>query len=456
MVGNTNGWVYWSNDNGISFKQLPSDITSPPLTGSITVAFDPNFSSNNIVYAASNTADKGAYRFTIGTKTDWESIDSTLPSGSTINQLVLSTDGTLYAANSKADEGMERSLNPTFSLGPTFETVTRGLSDGATLWGTWQYGHTLWSIDTTNTRLMTFTDSLTSPLILTSPANNASGAGTLINHAISNVSLDWATLRGATSYQWQLDYDTDFSTVPSGFDGNTNASSVQLPTLLPATTYYWRVRATAPISSPWSAKWSFTTSLDTEAIALKLESPKAGESGVSIKPIFQWSAVAGAEAYELLISTDANFANPAITKTGEYALPTSAWQCNLSLDYDTTYYWKVKAISTTTSSAWSTVGAFTTESPPPTPPAKFPPATPPPSPTPVPPAPPQATSLVPPPDASLVPPPMLTPPPPSPPAPLQPQPLPTPGWTVYLIGALLLVIILLIITMLLVVVIRRS
>jgi len=456
VVGNTNGWVYWSNDNGISFKQLPSDITSSPLTGSVTVAFDPDFSSNNIVYAASNTADKGVYRFTIGARTDWESIDSTLPSGSTINQLVLLADGTLYAANSKADEGMERSLNPAFSLGPTFETVTRGLSDGATLWGTWQYGHTLWSVDTTNTRLMTFTDSLTSPLILTSPANTASGAGTLINHAISNISLDWATLRGATSYQWQFDYDTDLSTVPSGFEGNTTASSVQLPTLSPATTYYWRVRATAPISSQWSSKWSFTTSLDTEAIAFKLESPEAGESGVSIKPIFQWGAVAGAEAYELLISTNADFTNPAITKTGEYTLPTSAWQCNLSLDYDTTYYWKVKAVSTVTSSAWSTVGAFTTESPP-APPAEYSPATPPPSLTPMPPAPPRATSsLGPLPDASLVPPPMLTPPPPSPPAPPQPQPLPTPDWTVYLIGALLLVIILLIITMLLMVGLRRS
>ena len=116
--------------------------------------------------------------------------------------------------------------------------------------------------------------------------------------------------------------------------------------------------------SPWSDKWSFTTSLDTEAIALRLESPAAGASGVPVKPVFQWTAVAGADAYELLVSTDANFANPSIIKKDDYALSATAWQCDLSLNYDTTYYWKVRAISASTRSAWSAVGAFTTESPP--------------------------------------------------------------------------------------------
>ena len=158
-----------------SFEPLPADATSPPLTGSITVAFDPEFDSNKTVYAASNTADKGVYRFIIGTSTDWESIDGTLPGGAMLNQLTVASDGTLYAANAKADGGMERCLNPAYSLGPTFETVTRGLSDGATLSGLWQSDHRLWSVDTTNIRLMTFNDTLTSPVTVTSPDNKASG-----------------------------------------------------------------------------------------------------------------------------------------------------------------------------------------------------------------------------------------------------------------------------------------
>ncbi|GAI92793.1 unnamed protein product, partial [marine sediment metagenome] len=66
LVGNTNGWVYWSSDNGISFEPLPPDADSPPLTGSIAVGFDPQFSSNNTIYAASNTPGNGIYRYIIG------------------------------------------------------------------------------------------------------------------------------------------------------------------------------------------------------------------------------------------------------------------------------------------------------------------------------------------------------------------------------------------------------
>ena len=444
LIGNTNGWIYWSSDNGTSFEPLPRDATSPPLTGSITVAFDPNFSNNDTVYAASSTADKGIYRFIIDTSTEWESIDSTLPSGGTLNQLIVSTDGTLYAANSQTDGGIERSLNPTYSLGPTFETVTRGLSESATLSGLWLIDNWLWSVDTADTKLLTFTDSLTSPVTLTSPTDAVAGVGTLINYTIPNISLDWEAMSGATSYEWQLDYDTDFSTVPSGFEGDTKASSARLPTLEPATTYYWRVRAAQPVISPWSAKWSFTTSLDTEAIAIRLESPKAGASEVQIKPVFQWSAVAGADVYELLLSPDIHFANPSIIKTGAYALPTTAWQCNVSLNYDTTYYWKVRAISSDTSSAWSAVSAFTTESPPT-------PSVPPPVMSPVP-----SPAIPPMPPPPSVPPPAPPSLPPTPPVPSPAQAPITPGWVIYLIGALSLTIILLLIIILaLVVGIRR-
>ncbi len=260
--------------------------------------------------------------------------------------------------------GMERCLNPTFASGPTFETVTRGLSDGATLSGLWQCDLLLWSIDTTNGKLMTFYDTLTSPATPVSPDNGASGIGSLLDHTIRNISLDWETMDGATSYEWQLDFDNDFSSIPSGFEDSTSASSAHLPALEPATTYYWRVRASAPVLSPWSPKRSFTTSLDTEVVALKPEIPAAGAIGVSLRPVFQWTAVVGADAYELLVSPDANFNNPAIVRINDYALSTNAWQCDVSLDYDTTYYWKVRATTDSTQSAWSSSSVFTTESPP--------------------------------------------------------------------------------------------
>ena len=306
--------------------------------------------SNNTVYATSTTeattaSDERIYRFIVGKSSSWESIDSTLPvtttTGSVINQLALSADGTLYAANSMADGGMERCLNPTYSLGPTFETVTRGLDDGAALSGLWLCDNRLWSIDTQNTKLVTYTDSLTQPITLTLPSNKAPGIGTIINYTISNVTLDWEALSGATSYKWQLNYNANFSTVPTGFEADTKATSARLPSLESATTYYWRVRATEPVLSPWSATWSFTTSLGAEAIAPELYSPQAGASGVPLSPVFQWGAIAGSDSYELLVANDVSFANPLIIKIGAYALPSTAWQCNVGLNYGTTYYWFV-------------------------------------------------------------------------------------------------------------------
>ena len=409
LVGNTAGWVYWSDDNGTSFEPLPPDAVLPPLTDSIMVAFDPQFSSNSTVYAASDTEGKGIYRFIIGTSTEWENIDS--PTGGILKQVMVSADGTLYATNSQPDGGIERCLNPTYSLVPTFETVTRGLDDEATLTKLWLRGNRLWSNDTANIKLMTFTDSLSLPVTLTSPPNQAPGIGTIINYTISTISLDWETLSGATDYEWQLDYDTDFSTVP--FEDDTKASSAQLPALEPATTYYWQVRATEPVLSPWSAKWSFTTCMGSEATGPQLLSPEAGASEMPLKPIFQWSAIAGAENYELIVSTDASFENPTILKAGDYALPGTAWQGNINLNYDTTYYWKVRATGPDTHSAWSAVGAFTTK--PPSPLEEPPPET---SPAPSPEAPSQS------PEKSLTSP-------------------ATPDWVKYLVGALLAAIVLL-------------
>ncbi len=196
LAGNTNGWIYWSNDNGASFESLPQDATSPPLTGNITVAFDPRFRRNSIIYAAGDTPGSDIYRFIIGESTNWEGLDNILPTDSVIGQLAVSAGGVLYAINSQPvdtveeEGGVERRLEPTYPPGPTFETVTFGLDDGATLNGLWLSGNQLWSIDTHNIRLMTYIDSLAASVNLILPPNRAPGIGTLIGSTIRDVNLD--------------------------------------------------------------------------------------------------------------------------------------------------------------------------------------------------------------------------------------------------------------------------
>jgi photosystem II stability/assembly factor-like uncharacterized protein len=364
LAGNTAGWVFCSTDNGTSYRPLPGDATSPPLSGSAYIAFDPNFNKNRDVYAAGDSADGGVHRFTIDTGTGWSNIDATLPAGAVVNRIAVANEGTLYATNSKADGGLERCLHPALTTGPTFETVTHYLPSGATLSGLWQSGHHIWSVDTASTELLTFYDTLTAPVVPAAPDNRTSGIGNLNEGTVRNIILDWPTQEGATSYQWQCDYTSEFASVPASLEGTTSASSVRLSALESATTYYWRVRASGPVLGPWSEKWSFTTALDTEVMALRPESPTPGASGVPVKPTLQWTAITGASAYELLVAADADFNHPVITRLEAYAVPTNAWQCDISLDYEMTYYWKVRAISDNTYSAWSATGVFTTQTKP--------------------------------------------------------------------------------------------
>jgi len=271
LAGNATGQVYWSRDGGASFVPLDHQLPIVNGIGEVDVAFDPAFNSNGAVYATSNAVvsagdDERIFRFVVGWDDSWQAINSTLPDGAIIGQVAIATihvlyvTGTLYAIDSQPVDvtenkgGMERSLNPTFPLNQTFETVTRGLDDGAKLDGLWTCGNRLWSVDNHNTRLMTYIDVMCTPVALASPDDEAPGVNT------DNVTLVWAGLPGATQYQWQIDYDGNFSSVPEGFEGNTSSVSVRLPTLQPGTTYYWKVRGCSQDShSTWSAVSAFTT-----------------------------------------------------------------------------------------------------------------------------------------------------------------------------------------------------
>jgi hypothetical protein len=82
---------------------------------------------------------------------------------------------------------------------------------------------------------MTLTDTLTAPVSLISPDDQAEDVGVIDNDAVKDVELEWQVLSGATEYEWQLADDADFSSVY--FEGNTGSSSKEVPSLEPDTTY---------------------------------------------------------------------------------------------------------------------------------------------------------------------------------------------------------------------------
>jgi hypothetical protein len=94
-----------------------------------------------------------------------------------------------------------------------------------------------------------------------------------------------------------------------------------------------------------------------------LSVPAAGAK-TAVKPIFQWSTINSAEKYDLLVAADTAFSDIVIDKTGDNAVDTNAWESDILLKNDTTYYWKVKAISKNSFGGWSAVGAFITDTAP--------------------------------------------------------------------------------------------
>lgn len=362
LAGNTGGQVFLSTDNGGSFRQLGQQLPVITGTGKISLAFDRNFNKNSIVYAAvdtktTSTSKERLFRFTIGQSTAWQTMYSSLPDNAIISQIVVTDDGTFYAINGQgvviADGkgGLLRSLSPVSQS--AFEITMRGLDEAVILNGLWANNNQLWSLDTKNTVLMTINDSLTMPVILESPLNKVSGMDT-------DIMLDWQTLPGATDYEWQINDEASFSSLPAGFNGTTTATSTRLSDLKPAVTFYWRVRVIKPLLSPWSDTFSFTTMLGGANGAPVLSFPEVG-SITTINPVFQWQTVPGADRYELMVSNNTDFFTPAVCCTGEQALFANAWHCDTNLEYETTYFWKVRACTATNSGEWSAVSAFITE-----------------------------------------------------------------------------------------------
>jgi hypothetical protein len=90
-----------------------------------------------------------------------------------------------------------------------------------------------------------------------------------------------------------------------------------------------------------------------------LTAPLNGATGQPLRPVFQWTAAAGADAYSLEVDDDPGFGSPAIVETG--VLGTS-FTPSSDLEGNTTYFWRVRSENLCGAGAASTVFSFTTES----------------------------------------------------------------------------------------------
>jgi hypothetical protein len=388
FIGSKDGRVAYSTDGGDSFTLI--DETIGDGAGDVQVVADADFEDNGIIYAATNIDDEGIWRWTVDVSTEWEQIDASiteLGEGQQIAGLAVGEEGTLYALRLEPSDGVSggviRSLNPaeTDTDDIEFDWVNRALPSGAAfdptpLFPTLPYlklasdatQNQLWTIDTANGIIYCFRDTLCK----LGPTPVAPGEGDIImidsaGH-ISDLILQWEEVAGAREYEVVI--YTDAGTTREKWSGTTTGMAINAikgndpATLASGTTYYWRVRATQPVESPWSAVYSFASPLGIEEwsplVAIEGVSPLPGAKDVSISPAFSWESSIEATGYEFVLARDSGFTEVVVALTGTDALTSTAWNCDRELDYATSYFWKVRAISEDSYSEWG-VNTFTTE-----------------------------------------------------------------------------------------------
>jgi len=179
---------------------------------------------------------------------------------------------------------------------------------------------------------------------LSSPADGATG------QSISPT-LEWGAAARATSYTVQVSTDGFTTTV---VNESTSATSLAVSGLAYSTTYQWRVRASNDAGdASWSATRTFTTGAPDIPEAPSLSSPADEADSLAATPTLQWAASTDATSYEVQVSTD-GFSTTVVSTT------TSSTSLQPSLDWSTTYEWRVRASNQSGTSGWSTSRTFTT------------------------------------------------------------------------------------------------
>lgn len=379
LVGTDDGNVYmcqnWETD--FSFTQVDS---GPGINGDeARVAFDTNYDDNGMIYAGVNGAEQGVWRIDANGGDDWEQIYA----AEDILSIACDGNGILWAI---ADGGVAfwpaalplyqtaaiRQVNPTAPIDDIlpggespFEYAVNGLTSD--LWLDLETAPTQTYVfaigGAGNLELWAYIDTLIKPTLI-SPADGATAAGTILQgNAMALLSIRWEEMPKATTYEYQVAYDTGFGSI--AVEDDTVEGTQATIQLFLGEQYYWRVRAVAPIVSQWSEVWTFTTPLGPASSKPVVTYPGSQDShnDIPLTPTLTWTSTVECTGYELMVAKNCDWSSPIVNLTGSSALGTdTCYSITQALDQDTNYCWKVRAVNedTGTASPWSDTGTFTT------------------------------------------------------------------------------------------------
>lgn len=157
-----------------------------------------------------------------------------------------------------------------------------------------------------------------------------------------------------SNYQFELYLDslTTVVTIDNLLGANDTTKTMQLQN---GTDYYWRVRAQSDVGwGEFSELYKFTTIVAPPATP-ELLSPSHNATNVSVTPTLVWNNADRAEKYHIMIATNPDFQNPVLNDSS-YTFNSR----NVTLDFKTQYWWKVKSKNVGGESNWSATRIFTT------------------------------------------------------------------------------------------------
>ena len=196
-----------------------------------------------------------------------------------------------------------------------------------------------------------YTGPWTTAVSATTPDLTVAGLNVTANSA-TQITASWTATTSPSPSDYTLRYSTSSSmSSPTTITGITGTSRA-ITGLTPGTTYYVQVRAVLDSGPAYTGPYSASDNATT-VVTAPVCSASTLNNNRQITP--SWGAVSGASSYTLQYSTSSAF-----TGATEITGITGTSRAVGSLNNATTYYFRVKTVSGTASSAWDVCPARAT------------------------------------------------------------------------------------------------
>jgi len=260
IVGSAVGTVSYSTDGNDTWTDLEDSMSS---TGLVQVTAQ-GLADGDFIFATTSTAADSVYRWELGEDDDWDDFFD-MGAGIGAKGIALDSGGKiLYVVSDNATDSILYRTEDATKTSPTFKDATEASVTFASVPSALRMtvgSNVLWAIDTANAVLYSLEDTMSVDVpIIRTPKAGFTVRVNPVSGNLNNVSLIWeSTSDDVTEFDYEVAFDSDFDEVlisgsltDTWDEGDTQAYEVSGASLMPNTTYYWRVRVDEPFRSGWA------------------------------------------------------------------------------------------------------------------------------------------------------------------------------------------------------------